>query len=203
MSAAASSQAVSVLESCANQADLRLVLLRPGKDDDEPQQHIVAEPGIAPDSGARVLTVAENTTAVYLPAPQPRVDVIDETGATVSSTPLPKPPSPSAAVSHPGSLVTWWTGDSLMVFDASTLAPRYTIAAGDKTPLGPGVMMAGRLLVPLTGAIGVYDPLSGANERSIPVDRSTSAPPTGKPVFPAVIGSRVLEQRGDTVVALG
>ena len=145
ISAAASSQAVSVLESCANQADLRLVLLRPGKDDDEPQQHIVAEPGIAPDSGARVLTVAENTTAVYLPAPQPRVDVIDEAGATVSSTPLPKPPSRSAAVSHPGSQITWWTGDSLMVFDANTLALRYTIAAGDKTaPLGPGVMMAGQ-----------------------------------------------------------
>ncbi|OBJ06082.1 hypothetical protein A5624_24710 [Mycobacterium sp. 1482292.6] len=204
ISAAASSQAVSTLESCANQADLRLVLLRPGKDDDEPQQHLVAEPGIAPDSGARVLAVAENTTAVYLPAPQPRVDVIDETGATVSSTPLPKPPSRTSAVSHPGSLITWWTGDSLMVFDANTVSLRYTIAAGDKTaPLGPGVMMAGRLLVPVTGAIGVYDPLSGANERYIPVDRSTSAPPDGKPVFPAVIGSRVLEQRGDTLVALG
>ncbi len=203
VSAAASSQAVSVLETCGNQADLRLVLLRPGKDDDEPQQHIVAEPGIAPGSGARVLAVAENTTAVYLPAPQPRVDVIDETGATVSSTPLPKPPSRSAAVSHPGSQITWWTGDSLMVFDANTVALRYTIAAGDKTPLGPGVMMAGRLLVPLTGAIGVYDPLTGANERYIPVDRSTSTPPDGKPVFPAVIGSRVLEQRGDTLVALG
>ncbi|BCP38767.1 hypothetical protein MINTMi198_41370 [Mycobacterium intracellulare M.i.198] len=139
ISAAASSSAVSVLESCANQADLRLVLLRPGKDDDEPQQHVVAEPGIAPDSGARVLAVRDTTTAVYLPAPQPRVDVIDETGATVASTLLPKPPSRSAAVSHAGSLMTWWTGDSLMVFDVNTLALRYTIAAGDKAaPLGPG-----------------------------------------------------------------
>lgn len=204
ISAAASSSAVSVLESCANQADLRLVLLRPGKDDDEPQQHIVAEPGIAPDSGARVLAVRDATTAVYLPAPQPRVDVIDETGATVASTLLPKPPSRSAAVSHAGSLMTWWTGDSLMVFDVNTLALRYTIAAGDKTaPLGPGVMMAGRLLVPVTGAIGVYDPLSGADERYIPVDRATSPPPPGAPVIPAVSGSRVFEQRGDTVVALG
>ena len=74
VSAAASSSAVSVLESCANQADLRLVLLRPGKEDDEPQQHVVAEPGIGPDSGARVLAVWENNTAVYLPdiRPQPR-----------------------------------------------------------------------------------------------------------------------------------
>lgn len=204
ISAAASSSAVSVLESCANQADLRLVLLRPGKDDDEPQQHVVAEPGIAPDSGARVLAVRDTTTAVYLPAPQPRVDVIDETGATVASTLLPKPPTRSAAVSHAGSLMTWWTGDSLMVFDVNTLALRYTIAAGDKTaPLGPGVMMAGRLLVPVTGAIGVYDPVSGTGERYIPVDRAANPPPPGRAVVPAVSGSRVFEQRGDTVVALG
>src|SRR5271167_4747023 len=67
LSAAASSSAVSVFETCANQADLRLVLLRPGKEDDEPQQHVVPEPGLRPDSGARVLAVWENNTAVYLP----------------------------------------------------------------------------------------------------------------------------------------
>lgn len=202
-SAAASSSAVSVLESCANEADLRLVLLRPGKEDDEPQQHVVAEAGIGKDSGARVLTVWENNTAVYLPGnsgTQPRVDVVDETGTTISSTLLPKPPSSSAVVSQAGSLVTWWTGDSLMVFEASNLTLRYTIAAGGTTaPLGPGVMMAGRLLVPVTGAIGVYDPVSGTNERYIPVNRA----PSNSAVIPAVSGSRVLEQRGDTVAALG
>jgi hypothetical protein len=202
-SAAASSSAVSVLESCAQQADLRLVLLRPGKEDDEPQQHVVAEPGTAANSGARVLTVGENKTAVYLPGnsgAQPRVDVIDDTGTTVASTLLPKPPSSAAAVSQTGNLVTWWTGDSLMVFDASSLTLRYTIAAGETTaPLGPGVMMAGRLLVPVTGAIGVYDPLGGANQRYIPVNRA----PSNSAVVPAVSGPRVFEQRGDTVVALG
>ena len=45
VSAAASSSAVSVLEACANQADVRLVLLRPGKEDDEPQQHRWPSPG--------------------------------------------------------------------------------------------------------------------------------------------------------------
>jgi hypothetical protein len=203
VSAAASSSAVSVLESCADEADLRLVLLRPGKEDDEPQQHVVAEPGIGKDSGARVLTVSENNTAVYLPGisgAQPRVDVVDETGTTVSSTLLAKPPSSSAVMSQAGNLVTWWTGDSLMVFEASNLTLRYTIAAGGTTaPLGPGVMMAGRLLVPVTGAIGVYDPVSGANERYIPVNRA----PGNSAVIPAVSGSRVFEQRGDTVVALG
>lgn len=202
VSAAASSSAVSVLESCVDQADLRLVLLRPGKDDDEPQQRVVAEPGIKADSGARVLAVWESNTAVYLPAPQPRVDVVDETGTTVSSTLLPKPPSGPGAVSHAGSLITWWTGDSVMAFETGNLTLRYTIAAGATTaPLGPGAMMAGRLLVPVTGAIGVYDPVSGANERYIPVNRASGPP--GRAVVPAVAGSQVFEQRGDTVVALG
>jgi hypothetical protein len=198
VSAAASSSAVSVLEGCGNQA-MRLVLLRPGKEDDEPQQQIVPEPGNDADSGARVLALWENNTAVYLPRPQPRVEVVDDTGTTVSSTLLPKPPSQSAAVSQAGSLITWWTGDSLMVFDAGKFTLRYTIAPGEKAPLGPGVMMAGRLLVPVTGAIGVYDPLSGTNERYIPVHR---APGTAA-VVPAVTGSRVIEQRGDSVVTLG
>ncbi len=199
-SAAASSSAVSVFEACANQADLRLVLLRPGKEEDEPQQHLVAQPGIRPGSGARVVAISENNTAVYLPSPEPRVDVIDETGATIASTLLPKPPSPAATVSRAGSLVTWWTGDALVVFDASNLVQRYTIAAGETVaPLGPGVMMAGQLLVPITGGIGVYDPPTGTSNRFIPVNR----PPSSSAVVPAVEGSRVFEQRGDTVVALG
>jgi hypothetical protein len=198
ISAAAGSSTVSALESCAQQADLRLVLLHPGKEDDEPQQHVVAEPGIGADSGARVLSVRENRTAVYLPAPRPRVDVVDDTGATLASTLLPKPPSDSAVL-QAGNLVTWWTGDSVLVFDANNLTLRYTIAAGEKVPLGPGAMMAGRLLVPVTGGIGVYQPLSGANERYLRVDRA----PGDAAVVPAVSGLRVFEQRGDTVVALG
>ena len=162
-----------MLESCADQADLRLVLLRPGKEDDEPQQHQVAEPGIRAGSGARVLAVSETNTAVYLPSPQPRVEVIDETGTTVASTLLPKPPSVAAVAMQSGSLVTWWTGDALVVFDSTSLTQRYIIAAGETTaPLGPGVMMAGQLLVPVTDGIGVYDPVSGANNRYIPVHRA-------------------------------
>lgn len=198
-SGAASSLQVSVLESCANQADLRLALLRPGKEDDEPSQHLVAEPGIGVNSGARVLTVYQSNTAVYLPAPQPRVDVVDEMGSTVASALLPKAPT-NSAVSQAGNLMTWWTGESVLVFDASTLNLRYTIAAGGTTvPLGPGTMMAGKLLIPVTGAIGVYDPTTGANERYIPVNRA----PSNRAVVPAVSGSHVFEQRGDTVVALG
>ncbi|GFG62885.1 hypothetical protein MKUB_03750 [Mycobacterium kubicae] len=199
-SATASASMVAVFEACTSQADLRLVLLRPGKEDDEPQQQIVQEPGVRPGTGARVLVVSQNNTAVYLPTPQPHVDVVDDTGTTVASTPLAKPPSDAAVASVSGNVVTWWTGDALLVFDASNLTQRYTIAAGETAvPLGPGVMMAGQLLVPVTGAIGVYDPVSGADLRYIPVER----PPSSAPVVPAVSGSKVIEQRGDTLAVLG
>jgi hypothetical protein len=199
-SATASSSAVAVLEACANQADVRLILLRPGKEDDEPQQQVVQEPGIRPGTGARVLVVSQNKTAVYLPTPQPHVDLVDETGTTLSTTLLANPPSASAVASQSGNLITWWTGDALLVFDATSLNQRYTIAAGDTAaPLGPGVMMAGELLVPVTGALGVYDPVTGQPSRYIPVQRQ----PSSSAVIPVVSGSRVIEQRGDTVVALG
>jgi hypothetical protein len=200
VSAAASSSAVSVLEACPRQGDLRLTLLRPAKEEDEPEQRYVPEPGVSAASGARVLTVSDTTTAVYLPSPKPRVDMIDETGTTVASTLLPHPASPAAAVSRPGNLVSWWTGDAVLVFDATDLTYRYTIAAaGADVPLGPAAMMAGRLLVPVTGGLGVYDPVTGANERYLPITR----PPGTQRVILAVSGSRVFEQRGDIVAALG
>jgi hypothetical protein len=199
-SAAASSSAVSVLEACGRQADLRLTLLRPSKEEDEPDTRNVAEPGIAVNSGARVLAVTETRTAVYLPVPQPRIDVVDETGATVGSTLLPAPPSPSSVVSRPGNLITWWTGDAVMVFDAANLTYRYAIkAAGPSVPVGPATMMAGKLLVPVTDGIAVCDPVTGVGEDFLPVTR----PPGSSPVIPAVAGSQVLEQRGNTLVALG
>jgi hypothetical protein len=199
-SAAASSSAASVLETCPGQHDLRLALLRPSKEDDEPEKHDFQEPGVDAASGAQVLAVSETSTALYLPSPQPRVDVVDDTGTTVSTTPLPKPVSQPGAVSRLGSLLTWWTGDSVLVFDAMNLSYRYTItAAGPGGPLGPAALMAGHLLVPVTDGIGVHDAFTGVNERIIPVTR----PPGTSKVIPAVSGSQVFEQRGNTLVALG
>ncbi|MBV8927893.1 MAG: hypothetical protein JO152_02045, partial [Mycobacteriaceae bacterium] len=87
-----------------------------------------------------------------------------------------------------------------MVFDAATLTYRYSIsAAGPSVPVGPATMMAGKLLVPVTGGFAVCDPITGQDQRFLPVTR----PPGSPPVIPAVAGSTVLEQRGNTLVALG
>jgi hypothetical protein len=200
MSAAASSTAVSVLESCPNEADLRLTLLRPSDEEDTPDLKYVPQPGVSDESGARVVAVSDTTTAIYVPMPKPAVNIVDETGATIASTPLPKPPTPNATMSRAGDLITWWTGDSLMVFSANGLRYRYSVApSGRNVPLGPATVMAGKLLVPVTGGYDVFDPATGAGDRHIPLER----PQVTDHVVPAVAGSTVLEQRGDEVVALG
>lgn len=202
MSAAASDEAVSVLEACRDQKDLRLTLLKPAKEEDEPDTKNVALPGVASDSEARVLAVSGTTTAVYLPSPKPEIAVYDETGTKVSSTLLKTAPvlaNPAQAVTRAGDLITWWTGDSLEVFD-SKLTYRYTIeAAGSVTPVGPAAMMAGRLLIPLSTGLGVYDPATGTNQRVIPI----SHPAGNGPVVPTVTSSMVVEQRGAALTAFG
>jgi outer membrane protein assembly factor BamB len=202
MSAAASSSAVSVLEACRGQNDLRLTLLKPAKEEDEPDVKNVPLPGVAVDSEAQVLAVSGSTTAVYLPTPRPEVAVFDETGTKISSTPLPVVPvlaNPARAVTKAGNFITWWTGTSVEVF-GSDLEHRYTVATSEPgAPLGPGAMMAGELLIPLTTGIGVYDSTTGEFERVIPVTH----PDGPGPVVPNVTGSIVVEQRGNQLTAFG
>jgi hypothetical protein len=199
LSIAASSSGASILETCASFPDVRLTLLKVAKEDVQPEEKYVPEPGLTADSGAKVLAVSDLRTAVYLPVPQPRVVVYDETGHETASTLLPRPPGPDIRVSHTGDIITAWTGDSVAVLDGTSLAFRYTIASGSAVPLGPGEMMADRLLIPVTGGIAVYEPKTGAFERVIPVDRGN----VGGPIMPGVVGTSVIEQRGNTVVALG
>lgn len=208
LSAAASSDTVSVLRFCPGENDLKLSVVRASDEDDEPEVRDVPEPGVTADSGAQVLAVSGSTTAVYVPLPEPRVSVVDDTGTEIGDYPLPgtdgaKPPSaafPEGSVSKSGDLISWWTGDSVMVFSSTNIEYRYTIErSGPVVPLGPGVMMAQKLLVPVTGGLGVYDPETGVRERIIVVDR----PPADTAVVPAVVGDTILEQRGRTLVALG
>ena len=110
-----------------------------------------------------MIAVTDTTTAVYLPTPQPTVDVVDETGAIIASTLMPKPASPEATVSRAGDLITWWTGDGVMVFAANGLRYKYTVSAvGAQAPVGPATMMAGKLLVPVTNGYDVFDPETGS-----------------------------------------
>lgn len=200
VSAAASSSAVSVIESCPGQTEPRLTLLRADKEEDEPLVKYVPLQGVPDDDSAQVIAVNGTTTAIYRPTPQPTVDVVDETGTVIASTLMPKPASPQAVASTAGDFVTWWTGDGVMVFGTNGLRYKYTVSpVGGQAPVGPAALMAGKLLVPVTTGYDVFNPDTGAGEHHLPVSRP--AQPTA--VIPAVAGDNVLEQRGDTLVVLG
>ena len=199
MSAAASDTAAAVLEVCRDDSKLRLTLLKPAKEEDEPDTKNVDLPGLAIDSEARVLAVAGTTTAVFVPTPRPQVNVYDETGTVVSQTPLDSPPTLTGrapALTRAGEFITWWTGTAVLVFD-DELNYRYTFR--DATPLGPATMMADQLLVPVADGLAVVNPADGAVQRVIPVDH----PAGDGPVIPAVSGTMVIEQRGATVAGFG
>ena len=191
MSAAGTDAVVAVLEACRDVNDLRLSLLKAGKEEDEPDTKRVPLPGVTSDSDARVLAVTPTTAAVYLPVPHPQVVVYDDTGTKVSSTDLSAAPTlagAAPAVTRAGDYVTWWTGSTVMVFD-SKLGYRYTL---DGPALGPAAMMAGKLLVPVADGLAVYDPAEGSRERLIPL----AHPPGQEPVLATVVGTTVVEQRG-------
>ncbi|OBG84275.1 hypothetical protein A5733_18190 [Mycobacterium sp. NS-7484] len=207
LSAAASSSAVSVLESCPKSKFIRLTLLRPADEEDTPEVRYVDLQDITDESGAQVIAVSGTTTAVYLPVPRPMVNVIDETGKTLASLPLAKPAAPQSAATRAGDLITWWTGDSVMVFSTtggSGLQYKFTVTptqdeSGHHLPVGPATVMAGQLLVPVNDGYDVFDQQNGAGIRHIALPRT----PSVSPVIPAVAGDTVLEQRGTQLVALG
>jgi len=200
VSAAASSASVAVMEACPKQNDLRLTLLKAAKEEDQPDVKRVSLPGVSVDSDAQVIAVSDTKVAVYLPTPQPCVNVIDETGNTIASTLLPHAATPVTATTRVGDVVTWYTGDSVLVFDSNGLRYKYTVSAqGGQAPIGPATMLAGHLLVPVTSGYDTFDAQSGAGQTHIALARQ----PVNSAVIPALAGSVLLEQRGSQLVALG
>ena len=97
-SAAASSSAVSVIEACPRQPDMRLTLLRLDEEDQpRPRRAVTRRPGRLQRPGDRRQRDHDRGLP---PDAQPTVTVNDETGTTVASTLLPKPASP-AGHHHP------------------------------------------------------------------------------------------------------
>ncbi|WP_263251152.1 Rv3212 family protein [Saccharopolyspora rosea] len=93
-----------------------------------------------------------------------------------------------------GSHVYWHTGADTLALDPTTLTPQWTVPDA----LGPGIDFGGRVLVPVRDGLAVLDPATGARECVIPVDRHGYP----GPVQLGAAGSTLLEQRGDTLVAL-
>lgn len=198
-SVASSAQHVAVAMSCPGEQGERLSLFSPSPDDPTKPTELAST--LLGVSGARVIAVAGERTAVYLPGADPQLAIYDESAALLSSVPVTGTPSAQAqhALVEPtataASVLTWWTGSGLIALSSSDLTVTWTMAKA----LGPGAEMAGKLLVPVKGAVLGVSPATGVVGATIAVTRGV---PTEGPITTTVAGSVVLEQRGATVTAL-
>ncbi|MFC8181952.1 PQQ-binding-like beta-propeller repeat protein [Rhodococcus sp. NPDC057297] len=209
LSTASNSSRVAVLEQCPEESGARLTTMNPApKDATEPQEYgssVVASLTSAdgPVDGARVLIASGDRVALSIPSHSgepAKVALFDGNAQPLTEFDLPDGTVPEVSadlyptVVKSANVFSWWTGSSTVALDLSDLSPQWTVPGA----LGPGTLMAGRLLLPVQDGTAVIDPSTGTAERTIPVDRGDYSGPVGL----AVVGDVLIEQRGTDLVAL-
>lgn len=197
---------LSLLASCPDRDEPQLILLDPAPDDAAKPLELSPTPlPLLTGPGAKLLAVSPTAEAVLLPqaAGGPQVQVFSTTGARSATYAVPVSAAEVAALGEgplpqpvsTGAVTTVAVGSTLLALDPKTLE----LAWSTQGVLGSGALFAGSLLVPVPGGISALDATTGAVGATIAVDRGAD---TG-PVSLAAAGAQVLEQRGDTLVALG
>ncbi|RKT52681.1 PQQ-binding-like beta-propeller repeat protein [Saccharothrix australiensis] len=195
---AVSSGKVAVVERCHHQDPSdRITVLKPNPEkSDEP--HVLSSVIIG-EKDARVVAVTGNRVAVAAPG---KLIVFDaETGGLVQEHPVDvtadelrgDPPGRVVPTLTSTANVYWFTGSRTVALSLVDLSPVWSTPSR-----GPGTTLAGRVLIPVPEGLRVVDQVTGAEVGRIPVDRGGY----DGPVQLATEGPVVLEQRGDTLVAL-
>jgi hypothetical protein len=195
-SVAAASNQVAVSERCPDGNRLTVFKANP-KESDLPEE-IFSVRTDAP--AALVVAVTTQRVAVLLAGPN-RLAVYDLEGVRLAEYPMTAQ-LPSTADGLPAiadttvtpNFVYWFTGSSTVALDITDLRPQWTLDGS----LGPGAMLAGRLLVPAEDELVVLDAVTGERVGATPVDRAGYE----GPVRLATAGAVVLEQRGPLLAAL-
>ncbi|HEX6353979.1 hypothetical protein [Actinophytocola sp.] len=203
---------IAVIERCPIDASDRLTVYKATGNDDSEKPVVVAS--VVVGDGAQVVAMSDQCrlnpanpdevqqcTAVALPNPN-RLVVLNEKGEQVKTFELSigandlrdEPKDHTVAVNRATGAVYWFTGSKTIALSMDDLRPLWTV----DDALGPGTAFAGKILVPVTGGLAVLDPATGEYVGRIPVDRGDYE----GLVTMSKIGSIVLEQRGDTLVAL-
>ncbi|SHG36186.1 Rv3212 family protein [Streptoalloteichus hindustanus] len=196
---AVASNRIGVVEHCPAEQTDRFTVLRPNpKESDQPEQLWTT---LTAGKNARVVAMSGELVAVALPHPA-RLTILDSGGRQIAEHPLPVPDSeltgdPAGRVvptTMGTSAIYWFTGSRTVALAPTDLRPLWTV----ENTLGTGTVLAGRLVLPVPGGLAVHDAASGARLGVLPVDRAGH---TG-PVSVTSLGPVLVEQRGDTVVAL-
>jgi hypothetical protein len=205
---------VGVIERCQGDQGDRLTVYRATGNDGSDKPEVVYSVALGAE-GVRVIALSDECkinadedkptqvcTVVVAPKPA-RLLVLDDRGEKVDEHPLSLAPGDLPVEDPPGHAVAtyeapgaiyWFTGSRTIALSKADLRPLWTI----DNALGPGTMFANRILVPVSDGIVVLDPVDGEVRGRIPVDRGDYR----GLVTMSSTGPMVLEQRGDTLVAL-
>jgi len=152
------------------------------------------------DAGARLVAVAEDAVAVYLPGDRPELVSFHEDGTELHRRPVaPAPLVDGEALFSPVTAdlphhMTWFDGEQLYLLGPSDLAVRHVL----EDAVGTGVAVGDQLLVPTAQGLAVVDWVSGETTSTIPVDRGDH----DGAVTLGVAGGTIVEKRGDELVGL-
>lgn len=198
-SMAVTSGRFAMVERCPEDPTDRVSVLKPNPDkSDEPKVFTSVRTS---GKNVQIVAVTDKLVAVAIPNPS-RLAVFDaESGTQITEVPIDVPAAdfvdPPSHVSRGFTTKTnafWFTGSKTIALSLDTLTPLWT---ADGT-LGAGTTLAGRAVIPVKEGLRVYEQATGAVVGTIRVGREGY---TG-PVQLATAGPVVLEQRGETLVAL-
>jgi outer membrane protein assembly factor BamB len=191
------SGSIAVVERCGIEPGYRLTVLGVTLDDKEKLDQrgstlITADLGSPP----RIVAVGQSGVSVYVSSPTPMLENYAVDGTLRNRTTLlGRAVGVESKPISSGGVITFWTGEATVVLDANTLQARFQVPA----TLGPGVVMAGSLMLPSAAGISEHNLVDGRPIRSIPVQRKDYS---GGVISLGLIGDDVVQQWGSTVSVL-
>ncbi|HWO58702.1 MAG TPA: hypothetical protein VNO31_01505 [Umezawaea sp.] len=193
---------IALVERCyANDPSDRLTVLKPNPEKSDTPE--VFSSVVLATKGARVVAVTNNRVAVVTPGSPAKLTVFDaDTGGLINEYPLDLPESDLAGDPPNGIVpitvstanIYWFTGSRTIALSLEDLSPKWTVQGA----IGSGSTLAGHALIPVKDGIKVLDQLTGTEIGTVPVNRKGYE----GSIQSSTIGPVVLEQRGNTLVAL-
>ncbi|MDR7328715.1 Rv3212 family protein [Corynebacterium guangdongense] len=199
-SALTRTELVAVTEVCPEEPSVTWLRFQKATPEDSRAPEITGQVSI-PDPDARLVAIAQEAAAVYVPGPAPTMLSFTEDGTETSRRPVAAASARplgedvhAAAVADLPHHMTWFDGERLYLFAPTLLGVQHIF----EDAIGTGVAVGERLLYPTEAGVAVADWESGAVERVIPVDRGAYA----GPVSLSALGTTVVEKRTDALVGL-
>jgi PQQ-like domain len=191
------SSRIAVIERCGIEPGYRLTILGATLAKDEKLEEF-GSTIITGDLGSppRVVAVNQTGVTVYVSSPSPMLETYAVDGTIKNrTTVLGDAVGIESKPISSGDVITFWTGKATVVIDPDTLAARFQVPE----TLGPGVVMAGSLLLPSATGISEHNLDNGQPIRSIPVERKGY---NGGIITLADIGDQLVQQWDSTVSVL-